>query len=74
MNTPLLVRLPPLLLSALDAASSAQSPRPSRPEMLRQIVGDWLGTQAELGAHAEPAGQKAVAAAKAWLEAWERTG
>jgi hypothetical protein len=50
MTTQILVRLPPLLLCALDAASAAETPRTSRPEMLRQILGDWLATQAELGA------------------------
>jgi hypothetical protein len=71
MSDGILVRMPPVLLSALDAASAAESPRPSRPAVLRRIFEDWLGNQAELGARADLAGQKAVAAARAWLEAWD---
>jgi hypothetical protein len=71
MSDGILVRMPPLLLCALDAASAAETPRTSRPEMLRRILGDWLATQAELGLRADVVGQKATAAARAWLKAWE---
>lgn len=42
--TPVLVRIPPSETAALDAAIEAHEdePRPSRPELIRRIVSDWL--------------------------------
>jgi hypothetical protein len=71
MSAPILVRMPPLLLSALDAASAAESPRPTRPEMVRRSMADGWETKPNSALALLAPGQKAVAAAKAWLEAWE---
>lgn len=42
VGTPVLVRLQPDQLEALDAWIAAQSPQPSRPEAIRVILRDRL--------------------------------
>lgn len=40
------VRLPPDLIEAIDVAIEAQpEPKPSRPEMIRRALGEWLQTK-----------------------------
>lgn len=40
--TPVTVRMPPELLTALEAFRRDQRLIPTRPEAIREIVGDWL--------------------------------
>ncbi len=41
--TPITVRVPPDMLAPLDVALSSQpDPKPSRPEMIRRALGEWL--------------------------------
>jgi hypothetical protein len=45
--TPVMVRLPPLAISSLDAWIAARpEPRPSRPEAIRRILGEALAKPA----------------------------
>ena len=40
--TPITVRVPPDMLAPLDAALASQPDAPSRPEMIRRALADWL--------------------------------
>ncbi|WP_339638343.1 ribbon-helix-helix protein, CopG family [uncultured Sulfitobacter sp.] len=38
---PVMVRMPTELIEAIDAARRAEEDLPSRPELIRRIVGQW---------------------------------
>src|SRR5688572_27427573 len=48
-------RSPAEITAAIDAAASAEPDAPSRSEMIRRIVTDWLGTKGLLASDGRPA-------------------